>query len=790
MEELQTEHVGIYVTSVFQIEDVVSVFAEKMAQRSLKTVKFAGFSPSRAKKCPKIDTALMENDMNTNNELKAAWEFVENTCKSVFLTGKAGTGKTTFLREVVESSSKRVVVVAPTGIAAINAGGVTIHSFFQLPLHPFIPGIKVESKFAFSKEKRSIIRTIDVLVIDEISMVRSDLLDAVDSVLRRFRDRSKPFGGVQLLMIGDLQQLTPVVTDEEAQLLSNYYTTPYFFGSHALGKTDYVTIELKHIYRQQDQRFIDILNSVRSGRPSQQVIAALNSRYMPTFCPDPEEGYIRLTTHNNTANSYNEQQLQQIDGPLYKFEAEISGNFPEYSFPTEVRLELKKGAQFMFVKNDPSSEKRYYNGKIGHVTEIVDDIILVQCPGDDEPVAVEQLEWENSKYVINEQTQEMETQVQGVFKQYPLRLAWAITIHKSQGLTFDKAIIDAAASFASGQVYVALSRCRTLEGMVLATPLRQHAVITDLQVEDYIQVQDKAAAESMARLDDIKKDYFRELLGDMFDFRGLAFLQKRMLGVCSEFPPGTFVGLSQKHNDILNALNEKVVVVGLKWQRLISGKPYEEICSEEFATRVQKGCEYFLAELETAYGDFLDKMKNLKAENKELLKRYNNIWNDLHLEVQTQKLLLRAMSETRFSTETFLRARQKAVYEASGFVPEELKTSSKTKSGKSKTPKSEKPKKEDTKVTTFKLYKQGMSVKEIAKERDLNKRTIYGHLAHYVAHGMIPVEDFVSWSRCEAIRAVIEETGTTKGLSIIKSACPDNVTYEDIIMVIASLEAE
>ena len=725
--------------------------------------------------------------MNANNELKTAWEFVEKTGKSVFLTGKAGTGKTTFLREVVESSSKRVVVVAPTGIAAINAGGVTIHSFFQLPLHPYIPGVKVESKFAFSKEKRSIIKTIDILIIDEISMVRSDLLDAVDSVLRRFRDRNKPFGGVQLLMIGDLQQLTPVVTDEEAELLGHYYTTPYFFGSHALAKTDYVTIELKQIYRQQDEYFVSILNEVRSGRPSRQAINALNERFMPDFAPDPEEGYIRLTTHNNTANAYNEQQLEQLDEHLYKFDADISGNFPEYSYPTEVQLELKKGAQVMFVKNDPSSEKRYYNGKIGHVVEIVDDIILVHCPGDDEPVAVEQLEWENSKYVINEQTQEMETEVQGIFRQFPLRLAWAITIHKSQGLTFDKAIIDAAASFASGQVYVALSRCRTLEGMVLATPLRQSAVMTDLRVEDYIELQEKAAAESLARLDAIKKEYFSQLLVDMFDFSNLAYLQKRMLGVCSEFPSGTFVGLSQKHNDILNALGEKVVPVGLKWQRVIAGKSFVEISSEEFAGRVQKGCEYFLNEFETAYGDFLDKMKDLKAENKELLKRYNNIWNDLHLELGIQKRLLKAMSSVRFSTETFLRERQKAVYEASGFIPEELKTKS---SRKSKVVKPEKPKKEDTKLTTFKLYKQGLSIDKIAKERDLHKRTIHSHLAHFVAKGMLPVEDFVSASKCETIRSVISETGTLKGLAHIKQSCPEHITYEDIIMVIAAIEAD
>ena len=724
--------------------------------------------------------------MIENKELKAAWDFVEKTGRSVFLTGKAGTGKTTFLREVVESSSKRVVVVAPTGIAAINAGGVTIHSFFQLPLHPYIPGVKVESKFAFSKEKRSIIRTIDVLIIDEISMVRSDLLDAVDSVLRRFRDRNRPFGGVQLLMIGDLQQLTPVVTDEEAQLLSNYYATPYFFGSHALGKIDYVTIELKQVYRQQDEQFISILNAVRAGRPSQQVISALNARYMPSFSPDPEEGYIRLTTHNNTANSFNEQQLDLLDEKLYRFDADISGNFPEYSYPTEVCLELKKGAQVMFVKNDPSSEKKYYNGKIGHVVEIMDDLILVQCPGEDEPVAVEQLEWENSKYVINEQTQEMETEVQGVFRQYPLRLAWAITIHKSQGLTFDKAIIDAAASFASGQVYVALSRCRTLEGMVLATPLRQHSVITDLRVEDYIEIQERAAAESLSRLEEIKKEYYCQLISDMFDFSNLAYLQKRMLAVCGEFPSGSVVGLAQKHNDILNALRDRVVAVGQKWRRIISSKQYEELVTDEFQERVRNGCKYFLNELEDAYGDFLDKMKDLKAENKEVLKRYSNIWNDLHIELETQKLLLKSMSSVEFDTETFLRSRQKAVYQASGFVPEELKTKPEKKSKPSK---AEKPKKEDTRFVTYKLYKQGKNLKEIAKERDLHKRTVYGHLAHFVAKGMLPVTDFVSEGKCRTIRGVISETGTLHGLAAIKKACPEDITYEEIIMVIASMEA-
>ena len=724
--------------------------------------------------------------MEGNIELNTAWEFVEKTGKSVFLTGKAGTGKTTFLKRVVEESKKRVVVVAPTGIAAINAGGVTIHSFFQLPLHPFIPGMKIESKFAFSKEKRSIIKTIDILIIDEISMVRSDLLDAIDSVLRRFRNRHKPFGGVQLLMIGDLQQLSPVVTDEDVQFLSQYYPSPYFFGSHALARTDYVTIELKEVYRQQDAVFISMLNAVRGGRPSIEVIRALNSRYCPGFVPPPDEGYIRLTTHNHIADEYNSRQLSLIDDQAHSFEAEVSGNFPESSYPVDFRLELKAGAQVMFVKNDPSSDKRYYNGKIGIVTDFYEEYIMVQCPGEDEKIAVEPLEWENSRYVINEQTQEMESEVIGIFKQYPLRLAWAITIHKSQGLTFDKAIIDAASAFASGQVYVALSRCRTLEGMVLATPLRQDAVITDLRVEDYIEGQEAAAVRSLSRLDSIKEEYYKELLGELFDFNELASLQKRMLGVCKDFPSGSVVGLAQKHNDILNDLGDMVVPVGIKWQKIIAQKPFEEIVSSEFRLRIRNGCSYFLEQINTAYGDFLEKTADIKAENKELLKRYGNIWNDLDFELKVIRNLLKAMSVQDFTTDDYLRERQIAVYEASDFVPKQLKTPKKT--GRTSEKKPVKEKKEDTKVTTFKLYKQGHSIKEIAKERDLNQQTIVRHLAHYVAKGMLAVEEFVPEAKADAVREAVESLGSLKGLAAIKEACPEDVTYQDIVLVIAGME--
>ena len=322
--------------------------------------------------------------MEQNNELLTAWDFVENTGHSIFLTGKAGTGKTTFLKKIVEQSRKRPIVVAPTGVAAINAGGVTIHSFFQLPFSPYVPGAKVESKFDFSREKRKIIASIDLLIIDEISMVRADLLDAIDAVLRRFRDHMLPFGGVQLLMIGDLAQLTPVVTPEDERMLKPYYDTPYFFGSKALQQIDYVTIQLNHVYRQQDASFINLLNEVRTGHPSTKTLAQLNSRVIANSQQLNANGplAIRLTTHNNLANYYNESELQKLPAQSYSYRAEINGTFPDYSYPTAEILELKVGAQVMFVKNDPSGEHRYYNGRIGRVMEAGEKHLTVYCEGD------------------------------------------------------------------------------------------------------------------------------------------------------------------------------------------------------------------------------------------------------------------------------------------------------------------------------------------------------------------------------------------------------------------------
>jgi tRNA uridine 5-carbamoylmethylation protein Kti12 len=465
----------------------------------------------------------------TNPDLQLAFDFVQYTNRNIFLTGKAGTGKTTFLHTLKKSSPKRMIVVAPTGVAAINAGGVTIHSFFQLPFHPHVPVQYIRtvegdgsspmgsSSFKLSREKINILRGLDLMVIDEISMVRADLLDAVDHILRRYKDHDRPFGGVQLLMIGDLQQLAPVVKDEDWEILGKYYDTAFFFGSMALRNTNYVTIELKHIYRQQDQDFINLLNKIRDNQLDSDALNQLNKRYDPQFDADSNGGYITLTTHNAQAQTINDSKLDKLPGKVRSFSAFVKNDFPEYAYPTAFKLTLKTGAQVMFVKNDISRDKLYFNGKIGKIEGFEDDLIVVKCPGDDSPILVEMAEWQNMKYTLNEETKEIEETAIGTFTQYPLKLAWAITIHKSQGLTFDKAIIDARAAFAHGQVYVALSRCRTLEGLVLSTQVSQRGIISDPTVSGFVQEAERNQPDQNLLIK-ARQEYQQMLLFELFDF--------------------------------------------------------------------------------------------------------------------------------------------------------------------------------------------------------------------------------------------------------------------------------
>lgn len=424
--------------------------------------------------------------MENNRELDIARFIVEKTDSNLFLTGKAGTGKTTFLRDVKKYTKKKHVVLAPTGVAAVNAGAMTIHSFFQFGFGPYVKGVsEPEGSFLMKKEKKELIRNLELIIIDEISMVRADLLDHINDELQRIRQNDAPFGGVQLLMIGDLQQLPPVAKDDDAEILNAHYQSVYFFDSKALRDSDYYCIELMQVYRQTDQHFIDILNRARTGSVTRADISELNSHYNASFCPFSGDNYIELVTHNNMADSINRQKIDEIESSVYFFDASVTGTFPQDSYPTDLKLQLKKGAQVMFIKNDP--DKRFVNGTLGVVESVSENSIEVKLSEGDQSIDVEPMSWENIRYHLDEETHNIEEKKIGSFQQYPLKLAWAITIHKSQGLSFDKAVIDARASFSPGQAYVALSRCRSLDGMVLRSRLTQSVFITDSVVDDYMR---------------------------------------------------------------------------------------------------------------------------------------------------------------------------------------------------------------------------------------------------------------------------------------------------------------
>ena len=713
-----------------------------------------------------------------NKELRNAWDFAEHTGISIFLTGKAGTGKTTFLKTLKEHSSKRMIVVAPTGVAAINAGGVTIHSFFQLPLSPYVPGTTFKDRYDFGKEKRRIIRTLDMLVIDEISMVRSDLLDAIDNVLRRYRDPTLPFGGVQLLMIGDLHQLTPVVTPRDEQLLRPYYDTPYFFGSHALQQTSYVTIQLTHVYRQQDQAFIDILNHVRDGVPTAEDLARLNARCKPLFMPKAEEGYIRLTTHNRMADSYNDNELHKLPGKRYVFKAEIEKEFPETSYPADVNLELKQGAQVMFIKNDVSPAHQYYNGRIGHVVGFEEGKIIVKCPGDDFTISVEPTEWENTRYAINEETKVIEPKVLGIFRQYPLRLAWAITIHKSQGLTFEHAIIDAGASFAAGQVYVALSRCKSLEGLVLASQIQPYNIIGDERVNDYIARQQSEAEKSIDALPALKEEYFRTQLYDLFNFMPLFAAEQQLHHLLLEYFQ-KFPKLTHLHTTVIDQLKRQIIDVALRWRSVIQQTPTEGLHAPAFLDRVKRSAAYFITHLEEMLPDAIEKAKMASTNNKRGMQLFDERYKELRLAYLSKDRLLRAMEETPFSVPAYMQAKQEAMLEAMDVV-----------APGSRPKRQEAPKEPHipTSERSYALLLQGKTPMQIAEERHLALSTIYGHLASYVRSGQLSADKVISSQKVKAIRHALGRLPEDATPEEKKAACPRGVSLTEYYFIIKSMK--
>ncbi|MCB0547649.1 MAG: helix-turn-helix domain-containing protein [Phaeodactylibacter sp.] len=600
--------------------------------------------------------------LQSNPELELAYEYVCYTSRSIFLTGKAGTGKTTFLHKIKEEAPKRMAIVAPTGVAAINARGMTIHSFFQLPFGPYLPGNAREAarQRRFSREKIRLIRSLDLLVIDEVSMVRADLLDGIDDVLRRYKDPSKPFGGVQLLMIGDLHQLPPVVKDEEWYLLRDHYRTPYFFGSQALQQTQPVVVELKHIFRQSDNTFIRLLNKVRNNEIDSEVLSTLNSRFDPLFQAGEEDGYITLTTHNASAHEINAQKLADIPEKTHTFQAEISGDFPTHAYPADEALELKTGAQVMFIKNDTEPEKRYYNGKIGQITRIGKDEIYVLCPGETDPIVVLPAEWQNVKYTLNEDSKEVTEDVVGTFTQYPLRLAWAITIHKSQGLTFERVILDAQAAFAHGQVYVALSRCKSFEGIVLISRITPTGIRTDSTVKNFSEEAEKNAP-GPAQLEQEKAAYQQSLLLELFGFRTLKRLLNQMNRILLEHENVLLAGALEQFKALTTLAEEQVFPVGEKFGRQLQslfaqgGLPED---NEELQGRIRKAGAWFAGKVKD---ELLPTAQNIEiiTDNKAIRKVALEALDKLLQEISS-KLACFAAVQNGFTTRTYLRTKTNA----------------------------------------------------------------------------------------------------------------------------------
>lgn len=702
----------------------------------------------------------------SNTIFQKAVAFVNQTNRHLFLTGKAGTGKTTFLKFIRDHSFKKMAIVAPTGVAAINAGGVTIHSFFQLPFGPFIPseaGLwgsyngELNNRSSLLKNqrlqysKKQVIQELDLLVIDEISMVRADLLDAVDTVMRHVRKQPlMPFGGVQMIYIGDLFQLPPVVKNEEWEVLEEYYKSPFFFDALCLQHAPPLYIELKKIYRQKDDMFINILNNIRNNCCTSNDLDILHQHYNPTFSPGKEEKFITLTSHNSKADFINQQELNKLPGKLYKYEAEISGEFNERSFPAEKELQLKLGAQIMFLRNDKGEIRKFYNGKIGTITKIEREKITVTFPNERDELEIEKETWENIKYNYNTQSDDIEEEPLGKFTQYPIKLAWAITIHKSQGLTFEKAVIDAGASFAPGQVYVSLSRLTSINGLVLHSRILPGCISTNSRVIDYVQ-NEMEEDHLQETLEKEQREYIKNMLLQSFYWQKLAdaviahllAYEHRQIpkkDECINWATNLSEDVNQQ-NDIAQKFIRQLEFLFLTC---------EQDGYKKLHDRTKAATTFFLTAIEDNLLPAINKhLDQVKVRQK--VKKYVKELQQLVVLFKRKKTHLQQalqLSEALFASVDMTELMQMVEHNQKAPATEEPVEIKKEKQSAGLV------KGESNKIS-LDLFKQGKPIADIAVERGMAESTIEGHLANFIKTGEIDILNLVNSRTLDKVSALL-----------------------------------
>src|SRR5690554_1112751 len=743
--------------------------------------------------------------------------FINQTSRNVFLTGKAGTGKTTLLKEIIETTHKNTVVVAPTGIAALNAGGVTIHSLFQLPFAGFLPthnqppqigaNIRFENRntlrrhFRMSKTKQEVLRNMELLIIDEVSMLRADVLDAMDFMLQSVRRNNEAFGGVQVLFIGDLLQLPPVVRHDDWNVLKNYYSGMFFFHSHVIQQNPLLYIELDKIYRQTDQDFINVLNNLRNNRVSHEDVQLLNNYVKPDFDVKKNQGYITLTTHNAKADSINNQALRDLKGKSFSYYPEIVGDFPDKIYPVDEELALKVGAQIIFIKNDLNYEKRYFNGKMGIIHSLSDEEIVVHFPEENKYIEVEKYEWENIRYSVDANSKDIKEEVLGTFTHYPIKLAWAITVHKSQGLTFDKAVLDVSQVFVAGQAYVALSRLRSLDGLILLKPIQLNGITNDASVMDYSK--NKAEKEVLQQELDIQtRKYIQHCLTKAFSWRMMQSVWKNHLQSYADELPKSKKNEFKKWAEEQFAKIEELLVHSEKFTAQLNSLFTSESYNFGFINeRFNKAYDYFFPKLDGLTFEVLytcEKVKRIKRMKSfyEEISELEELQIKTVLNLKKTKLLVQAIAEGKEYSNQTLKSNSMDEYRINHLVriSEIIKKHAlhfedddDFDEGYYDKPKKEKTPKKPTIDITLELWNKKMSVEEIATERKLTTNTIYGHLAKLIEKRAVTLVDVLPADRIAELYELFSQN-SDKTNTELREISDNEFSWEELRLFRATIE--